>query len=263
MATGDRNKKGKATDIVRHFSLIGDSKQPICETKGYGYSTTDKYEVSCKKCLQKLIKTETMTDQEKQQMTNEIIAKLLGCEITEIANAWMDDETEIKAMLVDEFKVKCKSYIDDAPIEKIDLPGRANQWETLDLHEFRGIKLVYSTAHLDTLFYNKTFEQNLLDSVNVEETNERWTVGKANFHIVMTASIRNENDNNFFEKIGDKIAIKFIATELDKDIIIVNEASGKLNGDLEYRIIITRADASIIYIETLGYFRLENDKING
>lgn len=199
----------------------------------------------------------------KQDLIDTEIAKLLDCNVEDIATAWLDDENDMKSMLTENFKFGCKSYNDDMPDKKVDMPGRTNTWETLDLHHFRGVKIVFSAAHLDSIFYDKKFEQALLDSINVKETSERRLVANANFYIRMTSSIRNENDNHFFEKIGDKIATKFIGTELDKDINVVNEITGKLHGELDYKIIITRTNVSIIYIDTLGYFVLENKTVNG
>lgn len=59
MAAGDRNKKGKPKDFVRHF---GDKKSPdkdyllaICGNKRAGYVTNDLYDVTCEKCTIKLL----------------------------------------------------------------------------------------------------------------------------------------------------------------------------------------------------------------
>lgn len=223
MAAGDRNKNDKATDIDLKHKLQIMTKQELIDTE---------------------------------------IAKLLGCNIEDIVSAWLDDKNEMKSMLIENFKFGCKSYNDNIPDKKVDIPERKNAWETLDLHHFRGVKIVFSAVHLDSIFYDKKFEQVLFDSINIKETNERQLVGNANFYIRMTSSIRNENDNNFFEKISDKIATKFIGTELDKDINVVNEITGKLHGELDYKIIITRTNVSIIYIDTLGYFVLENKTVN-
>jgi len=54
MAAGDRNKKGEATDFVRHYKASIFNQFPICGTKRYGYSSSDKEDVTCKKCLKKM-----------------------------------------------------------------------------------------------------------------------------------------------------------------------------------------------------------------
>lgn len=53
MATGDRNKKGKPTDIVRHFAFV-DGQIPVCDNLRYGYSTNVYSEVTCKNCLKRI-----------------------------------------------------------------------------------------------------------------------------------------------------------------------------------------------------------------
>lgn len=58
MAAGDRNKNGRATDIVCHFvPFTGQmNRKPICGQKRWGYGTSITDEVDCKKCLAKLKK---------------------------------------------------------------------------------------------------------------------------------------------------------------------------------------------------------------
>ncbi len=52
MAAGDRNSKGKPTDVVVHYNVS--SRTPFCGTKNWGYATANKDEVTCLKCLKKL-----------------------------------------------------------------------------------------------------------------------------------------------------------------------------------------------------------------
>lgn len=57
MAAGDRNKKGKATDIVRHYNAAQPIIFPVkglCGRKNVGYATDDKNDVTCLSCLKKL-----------------------------------------------------------------------------------------------------------------------------------------------------------------------------------------------------------------
>ncbi len=56
MSAGDRNKSGKAIDIVRHYSRNGDGKESICGLVLPWYSSSDFEDVTCKKCLRKLLK---------------------------------------------------------------------------------------------------------------------------------------------------------------------------------------------------------------
>jgi len=58
MSAGDRNKKGKATDIVIHFApFTGEmNRKAYCGTKNWGYATSITEDVSCLKCLKKLNK---------------------------------------------------------------------------------------------------------------------------------------------------------------------------------------------------------------
>lgn len=53
MAAGDRNKKGKATDVVIHYKVRLLSEEVSCGTKGWGYATANLEEVTCLKCLAK------------------------------------------------------------------------------------------------------------------------------------------------------------------------------------------------------------------
>lgn len=55
MAAGDRNKYGKAIDIVSHYvtSFIP-AVSPICGQKKFWHSTTVRSDVTCKKCLKAL-----------------------------------------------------------------------------------------------------------------------------------------------------------------------------------------------------------------
>ena len=59
MAAGDRNKKGKPKDFVRHF---GDKKSPnkdyllaICGNKRAGYVTDDYRDITCIACTNRLL----------------------------------------------------------------------------------------------------------------------------------------------------------------------------------------------------------------
>lgn len=52
MAAGERNKKNKPTDIVRHYGIIDGNKPTICKNNRAGYITSDKSDVTCLKCLQ-------------------------------------------------------------------------------------------------------------------------------------------------------------------------------------------------------------------
>lgn len=63
MATGDRNSKQKATDIVRHYSDTTDGGIPVCGTKNYGYSTTHREDVSCIKCKNRMISENNILNQ--------------------------------------------------------------------------------------------------------------------------------------------------------------------------------------------------------
>lgn len=58
MAAGDRNKNGKAIDIVCHFvpPSIFPAVHPICGRKVFWHSTTVKKEVTCKNCIKMLKK---------------------------------------------------------------------------------------------------------------------------------------------------------------------------------------------------------------
>lgn len=50
MASGNRNRNGKPTDIVCHF-MADNSQKPFCNQKIWWYSTTKWDEVTCRKCL--------------------------------------------------------------------------------------------------------------------------------------------------------------------------------------------------------------------
>lgn len=52
MAASDKNKSGKRTDYAKHYSATTGG-MPICKELNYGYSTSDKSDVDCKKCLNK------------------------------------------------------------------------------------------------------------------------------------------------------------------------------------------------------------------
>lgn len=59
MAAGDRNKNGKPKDFVRHY---GTEKNPdknyllaVCGNKRSGYVTDDSGDVTCVKCLNKML----------------------------------------------------------------------------------------------------------------------------------------------------------------------------------------------------------------
>ncbi len=54
MAAGDRNKRGKSIDIVRHYRL---NDLPICKQKKWGYATNDINDVTCKICKKILSKS--------------------------------------------------------------------------------------------------------------------------------------------------------------------------------------------------------------
>lgn len=59
MATGDRNKSGKATDGVFHYSSHP-GYPPLCGTKNWTVTTNGEERhgpVTCKKCLKKLKQT--------------------------------------------------------------------------------------------------------------------------------------------------------------------------------------------------------------
>ncbi len=55
MSAGDRNDKGKATDVVRHYHRDG-VDEVFCGQKNVGYSTNAIEDISCKKCIAKLLK---------------------------------------------------------------------------------------------------------------------------------------------------------------------------------------------------------------
>ncbi len=58
MAAGDRNKKGKPTDIVRHFSTskVNSTIITLCGRKNPAYATDDRNDVTCLKCKKKVIR---------------------------------------------------------------------------------------------------------------------------------------------------------------------------------------------------------------
>lgn len=53
MAAGDRDIKSKPIDGVKHYSFSS-AGWPICDTKGYKYSSPDRSETNCKKCIRRL-----------------------------------------------------------------------------------------------------------------------------------------------------------------------------------------------------------------
>ncbi len=59
MPAGDRNKKGKPTDMVRHYGLeknpFKDYLMPICGNKRAGYVTDDVSDVTCERCMAGLL----------------------------------------------------------------------------------------------------------------------------------------------------------------------------------------------------------------
>lgn len=55
MAASDKSKKGNRTDYAKHYSLTP-AGNPLCGNKRYGYSTPDKTDVDCEKCLKQLNK---------------------------------------------------------------------------------------------------------------------------------------------------------------------------------------------------------------
>lgn len=89
------------------------------------------------------------------------------------------------------------------------------------------------------------------------ENSDKRMINIANFHIYENKL----KDINFNELIGDKLATKFLGSELDNDINVTNEINGKFLNELEYKIMLTRTHVTILFISKIGYFILIN-KIN-
>lgn len=55
MAAGERNKNGKATDVVCHYVRNITDSTTLCGRTNFGYRTDATAEVTCMNCMNKLL----------------------------------------------------------------------------------------------------------------------------------------------------------------------------------------------------------------